>query len=62
MGVDRIREGGELGAREVVAVHGDEGSNGDGSAARFQMGVVGINAIGNGAGESGFAWRFFSGG
>lgn len=51
-----VRHGGELGAREVVAVHGDEGGDGDVGAARVVLGVEVIEALGDEAGERGFAW------
>ena len=49
-----VRHGGELGAGEVVAVHGDEGGEELGGAPGGKVGVVGIEVGAYKAGEGGF--------
>lgn len=49
----RVREGVELGAREVVAVHGHEGREGWGGG--VQRCVPGVEGVGDGEGEGCFS-------
>ena len=49
MGGGGVGHGGELGARQVVAVHGDVGGD--------WRGEEGVEAGGDGGGEGGFTWR-----
>lgn len=54
MGGGRVGHGGQLGSREVVAVHGDEG--GDGGRVGGGVGLVpGVDGCGDDLGEGCFA-------
>lgn len=52
-----VGHGGQLGTREVVAIHGYKGRYGCGDTARCLVGVDVIKTPGNEAGESGLACK-----
>ena len=51
----RVRKGGELGAREMVTIHGDEDGDGVRGLGRDFESMEGVKVLGDQGSEGGFA-------